>query len=129
MSTLYEILDIDLADVKAYLRVDHDDDDSLLDLLVKSACDYAEEFLNWDDLDDKTKDDIPAAVELACVRMVASWYEQRRDDVTSETVEGYSYSIDDIPWSARNLLIQYRRFPNLMPDEDDENDDEDILTG
>lgn len=67
--------------VKNYLRVDHNEDDVLIQLMVDSAKSYIQSYLNQPF---EAFEDIPVEFTLAALNLVAEWYENRA--VSSEKV-------------------------------------------
>lgn len=64
-----------LADVKLHCRIDHDDEDSLLDALIATATTAVADYMNMDA--DDVDDTAPAPVKSAALLLVGSLYEQR----------------------------------------------------
>ena len=66
-------LDIDL--VKDYLRIDHNDDDEFLTIVLVSARSYIQSYLNqkFEDFDE-----VPDEFTIACLAICAHWYENRQ---------------------------------------------------
>lgn len=66
--------EIGIVDVKKYLHVDYDDDDSLITILMSSASSYIETATktkteNWDE--------IPSELTQVYLYLISLWYEQR----------------------------------------------------
>mgnify|MGYP006294358125 FL=1 len=95
-----------LQEVKDYLRVDYDDDDTILERFISTAKSRASKLINRDEISD---DDVPL-VETACLKMIASWYEYRDDSTVQQKVESESLSQGEIPHSAYKLLSMLRKF-------------------
>lgn len=66
-------LTIDL--VKDYLRIDHNDDDEFLTIVLTSARSYIQSYLNhkFEDFDE-----IPDEFTIACLAICSHWYENRQ---------------------------------------------------
>lgn len=74
--------------VKNYLRVDHNEDDTLIQLMIDSAKSYIQNYLNQPF---ETFEDIPVEFTLAALNLVSQWYENRA--VSSEkAAHEYLYS-------------------------------------
>jgi len=108
---------LDLEQVKQYLRVDIDDDDSLIEQLLASAKIEADGYLMNPFLDkDGNPDDIPEAVNLGVLRRIAKYYDQRTDGVNSAGITGLgttAWQAD--PWSMKDeayvLWVPFKRYP------------------
>lgn len=109
-----EQLVITLGEMKSYLRIDHDADDELLTLLIATAKEQAQAYLNHDftEIDEEgivTYLTVPSSIKLACMKMVNSWYEYR-DDVTEQSnLGGRSRNVGDVPWDAQEILWPHRK--------------------
>lgn len=70
-----KITDLDIQMVKDYLRIDHDDDDEFLNIILVSARSYIQSYLNlkFDDFEE-----IPDEFTIACLAICAHWYENRQ---------------------------------------------------
>lgn len=84
------------ANVKPFLRIEHDADDATLELLLEAAYDRAEHTLNrgWE------AGKVPADIKLSILQIIAFWNENRGD--TSA-----------IPEQAEKTLHRYRFLPGL----------------
>lgn len=85
---------IPLADIKQYLKVEHDLEDSIIERISAAAIQKASQRVNRD------FDKVPADVELAIFKIIAYWYENRSDQ-------------NEIPAEAEEILAPYYRFPGL----------------
>lgn len=86
-----------LAEVKAFLKVEHALDDSLITLLTEAAIDEAGNYLNRD----FEPGELPAAVKLDILRLIA-WRFENMGDTTA--------GLPPIPFNGFN---QYRLLPGL----------------
>ena len=70
-----KITDLDIQMVKDYLRIDHDDDDEFLNIILVSARSYIQSYLNlkFDDFEE-----IPDEFTIACLAICAHWHENRQ---------------------------------------------------
>lgn len=70
-----KITDLNIQMVKDYLRIDHDDDDEFLNVILVSARSYIQSYLNlrFDDFEE-----IPDEFTIACLAICAHWYENRQ---------------------------------------------------
>ena len=64
-----------LAETKLHLRVDHDDEDTLLTGLIATATAACADYLNI--LPSELATDVPAPVKSAALLLIGSLYEQR----------------------------------------------------
>jgi uncharacterized phage protein (predicted DNA packaging) len=92
-----------LSEVKSYLRVEHSEEDTFLNMLITAARNYAEVFLNrpirQEDMTAETTWEVPESVRLAMLMLVAHWYDNR----------GVIGKVDgEIAFSVSALLTPYR---------------------
>lgn len=105
---------IDLQELKNYLKIDHSADDDLLVLLIESAKEHAEAYLNHDftEIDEKgmvRQMAIPSSIKLACFKMINSWYDYRDDVTETKNVGGVSANLGEVPYDAEALMWKYRK--------------------
>lgn len=74
------ILDLELEHSKMYLQIDDlfIDDDTFIELCLVSARSYVQSYLNWGKLIDIPKEDLPQELTIACLMLMAHFYEQRK---------------------------------------------------
>lgn len=92
---------LDLAQVKAHLRVTHDHEDLLILGYVEAAIESAEAFTNRD-YSSGEAEEMSAAAKAAVLLMVGHLYENRQSVVTGTIAT-------EIPMAARYLLWPLRR--------------------
>lgn len=107
-------IEITLAEMKSYLRVDHNADDDLITLLIETAKEQAEAYLNHDftvtDAEGIViQETIPSVVKLACMRMVNTWYDYRDEVTETSNLGGRSRNIGEVPWDTQIMLWPYRK--------------------
>lgn len=107
-------LQISLEEVKAYLRIDHTADDALLTLLIDSAKEHAEAFLNHDFTETDTEGvvtylTIPSSVKLACLKMINSWYDYRDDQTSTSRLGDRTRTVGDVPWDVERMLFPHKK--------------------
>lgn len=90
----WETYTIELEEVKNYLKVEHELENNLIGRLTSAAIDTARQRTNRD------FETMPAAVELAILKVIAFWYENRSENNT-------------IPKEADDLFRSYYRWPGL----------------
>jgi uncharacterized phage protein (predicted DNA packaging) len=92
-----------LSDVKAYLRVDHDEDDNSIRDLLTAAETYLRRLCQpWvdDSSDEIILDELPVDFQMAVKLLVAHWYDTRR--VTDHKHHA------EIPFSVSALIANFR---------------------
>lgn len=103
---LADVLFITVDEMKNYLRIRYQsNDDELIQDLIDSAIDIAEEHMNrpW-----VVGDVVPSPIKLACKKMIASWYEHRDDETRLERIGDTTTHRDKVPWTAERILDKYR---------------------
>lgn len=93
---------ISLDDVKQYLRVDHSDDDVLIDSMLMAAQEYVENFTKRTYENDSYGLVVPATVRMAILLLVAHWYDNRSVQAIGTVVSA------ELQYSIKNLLWQNR---------------------
>lgn len=74
-----KITEIDLPFTKEYLKVDFEDDDNLLTTLIVASRSYIQTMLGFNVTDEwSTVEEIPAELTVACLMIIAHWYDQRQ---------------------------------------------------
>lgn len=109
-----EQLVISLTETKKYLRIDHNADDELLTLLIETAKEQAQAYLNHDftvinEEGIVTYLAVPSTVKLACLRMVNSWYDYRDEVTETSNLGDRSRNVGEVPWDAQEMLWPYRK--------------------
>ncbi|UNM96295.1 head-tail connector protein [Ignatzschineria rhizosphaerae] len=79
---------IDLDKAKEFLRVDHDDEDSLIQDMIDSAAAYTLEYLNWEE----EREEYPAPVISATLLMLGDLYENRTAQAPVQLFNNKSYN-------------------------------------
>lgn len=69
-----KITDLTLLNIKDYLRIDHDDDDQMLEIMLQSAQSFIQSYLNRSFEDFEV---LPGEFTIACMALVSHWYERR----------------------------------------------------
>lgn len=91
---------IDLNKAKEFLRVDHDDEDSLIQDMIDSATAYTIEYLNWDE---EEKEAYPAPIVSAVLLMLGDLYENRTAQAPVQLYNNRTYGRLLSPY--RSLVI------------------------
>lgn len=66
------MMKLDLQDVKEWLRVDHDEDDSIIESIIKSSIQYLENATG------KNFDESNELAKQFCLFLISDWYENRQ---------------------------------------------------
>jgi uncharacterized phage protein (predicted DNA packaging) len=104
-------------ETKQYLKVEHTKEDDFIKDLIEIAKEQADSFLQnefkelkdgeWVDLP------IPFSIKLACLKMIAAWFETRGDEITSINAGGVTIELGDMPWDSVRLLYPYKKLVGL----------------
>jgi len=114
--TLRDRVNLSLNEVKAWLRIDHDDEDYLIETLMDSAFEYTESFLNNDFISDEGEElEIPTPVKYAVLKIISGMYEHRTDNIKSVNVGDYSVGFGNSEsfLDAEKVLWKYRIIPGV----------------
>lgn len=113
-------LTLSLEEAKLHLRVDHDEEDLLIQDFIDSAKASADQFLNNPFLNEDGSDrPIPADIKVWVMRRVTFLYEQRVENLRADTVPGagtvdYGSRVGESVGSLDYALIRpYRLNPGL----------------
>lgn len=90
---------ITLAEAKAQCIVEHSDDDALLEGLIKSAQDYAEQYLGFaitEQTHTYSFDNFPVALSIKCPNITSVVITYDDEDNVEQTLNSNKYWIDDI---------------------------------
>lgn len=79
---------IDLDKAKEFLRVDHDDEDELIQDMIDSAAAYTLEYLNWAAEEGK---EYPAPIISATLLMLGDLYENRTTQAPVQLYNNRTY--------------------------------------
>lgn len=71
---MIKVTDIDLAFTKNYLRVDHTDDDQLIELIIVAAKSFIQTYLNKKFTE---FEELPDELTIPCLALASHWYERR----------------------------------------------------
>lgn len=87
-----KITDLTLQHVKDYLKIDYEDDDVLLQTMIVSAKSFIQNYLNKK-FSEMIADgeEIPDEFTIACLAIIAHWYENRRVMGDKDTGKELSY--------------------------------------
>lgn len=97
-----------LTEIKAQLRIDNDDEDSLLSLYASASIEHIESILNIKVYDDTCLDPEPVGVlftnrmKVAQLLIIGDWY-KNREDTTDKT-------LCEIPNGAKSILLSMRKY-------------------
>lgn len=96
-----KITELDLDFVKNYLKVDHDADDALISMMIISAQNYIQTYLNkkFDEFDP-----LPAEFTIATLSLISQWYEHREIQTASIS------SKSELSYVFSGLLDVYRNW-------------------
>lgn len=94
-----KITELTLEFAKNYLRVDYDNDDVLIQMMIDSAMSYIQSFLNQKFAD---FEEVPTEFTIAALSLIIQWYEQRSIAAESNAHEQL--------YSFTGLLDQQRKF-------------------
>ena len=102
---LRENVSLTLTEIKDYLKIEYDEDDSLLEMLLDGACEAAENYMNRDFYGEI----VPATVEKWILKRIARDYEARIEGETEERLGDESMRFAE----DFSDIAPYRLFPGL----------------
>lgn len=103
---LKDKITLTLEEVKAFLHIDHDAEDVVLQRMLSAAANAAEQYLNHDFGDDP----VPEEVEIWVLNRVARQFQRRGEGLHHESFEGHTQI-----WDAEEYrdLWPYRKLPGV----------------
>ena len=115
ITAIYDRLALTVGEFKTHMRIDHADEDTLLESILDAAKLQADHFCqnNFTRTNEDgaiVTDPIPLDIKMAVMKIAASLYENRTDHISGENVAGLSYNTGITNWNARQLLFPYRKF-------------------
>lgn len=99
---------MELTELKQYLRIDFDDDDSLLRMLMGAARKYIHDAVGYQ------PDESDERVKLLISVLVADWYEHREYTVNTNGKQSISQKVQ---YTVRSIVLQLQ-FREDLSDED-----------
>jgi uncharacterized phage protein (predicted DNA packaging) len=101
-----KITELTLDMVKEYLRIDHTEDDNLLNMMLVAAKSFIQSYLNkkFDEFEE-----IPDEFTIACLALVSHWYEKREIQGDKNTAKELSYIFSGLldlhrDWNAEEVV-------------------------
>lgn len=95
------ILDVDF--VKNYLRVDHDEDDGFIQLMIDASRSFVETYLNrkLDNFDGYSDGKYPGEIDIARLNVMSQWYDTR-------TIMSPRSNVAELEYVFKGLLDPHR---------------------
>lgn len=95
------VLDLDF--VKNYLRVDHDEDDSFIELMINASRSFVETYLNrkLDSFDGYSNGEYPQEIDIARLNVMSQWYDTR-------TIMTPRSNVSELEYVFKGLLDPHR---------------------
>lgn len=98
--------DIDLDFVKEYLRVDYDDDDTMILLMMESAKSFIRNTLNINlETIKEEQGEIPSEFNIPFLTIVNHWYDRREIQSHRNTEKELQYVFKDILYMFRDWNV------------------------
>lgn len=99
-------MQIQLENVKEYLRIEHNDEDMILQSILDCAIAQCETMLNRplleENMTDETRWKVPKNVEMAIYLLCSNWYENR-----SPLLTGDKQNTKELPYGLSAILSPY----------------------
>lgn len=98
--------DIDLDFVKSYLRVDYDDDDTMIEMMMYSAMSFMKNILNLDlDVIELEFGEVPSEFNIPFLAIINHWYDRREIQSHRNTEKELNYVFRDILFMFRDWNV------------------------
>ncbi|MCU4842307.1 head-tail connector protein [Bacillus cereus] len=91
---MIKVIDLDLEVTKNYLRVEHEDDDQLIELILSASKSYLQSYLNQKFSE---FEELPDELTIPCLALASHWYERREiqtDKRANEVLYTFSGILD-----------------------------------
>ncbi|WP_028390551.1 head-tail connector protein [Bacillus cihuensis] len=88
-----KITELDLDFVKRYLRIEHSEDDMLLEMMITASKSFIQNYLNQTF---EEMGEVPAELTIPALAIIAHWYEKREVQVNDRVVKEILYSFSGI---------------------------------
>jgi hypothetical protein len=88
MGAIKERIDLDLDTVKSYLFIDTDHEDAVLEILLKSALEVADQYCNNDFIEHGRELPIPEDIRLWVLQRISRDYHRRSEGKSQEQTSG-----------------------------------------
>ena len=98
-----KITEVNVDFVKEYLRIDHADDDILLTAMLGAAKSFIQSYLDRKFEDFGAVENIPDEFTVACLAIIAHWYERRE-------IQGNKDTTGELRYVFAGLLDMHRNW-------------------
>lgn len=111
MGAIRERLDLDLDTVKAYLFIDTKHEDTVLEILLNSALEVADQYCNNPFIENGRELPIPEDVKLWVLQRISRDYHRRSEGKSQEQTSG----LGSTTWGEEEFkaLHPYRKYPGF----------------
>ena len=104
-----KITELDLPFVKEYLKVDFDDEDTLISTIIVAAQSYIQTMIGYKvSVEWPDRDDIPDELTIAALMLIAHWFDQRQFQTPGTLGIEISYAITAIVAAHANPVKDYK---------------------
>jgi uncharacterized phage protein (predicted DNA packaging) len=115
--TAVKITQIDLDFAKNYLKVDYDDEDNLISVLILAAKSYIQTALGFSITSEwTTTEEIPDELTVAALLLISHWFENRKFQTTVTGVLGQemAFAVSALIDAHKRPLKDYDEDPNTF---------------
>lgn len=103
-----KINEIDLPFIKEYLKVDYDDEDTILQSLIVAGQSYVNTMLGFKVTERWTfRNDIPDELTIACIMIIAHWFDNRQLQTTGTLGDEIKFAVTAIIDAHKDHLKDY----------------------
>jgi uncharacterized phage protein (predicted DNA packaging) len=89
-----KITELDLTFVKDFLKIDYDDEDSLVQVLIYGAVSYIQQVLGYNITDEwPVRDDIPTDLTICALMLISHWYVNREVQTAGQLGNEVNFAI------------------------------------
>lgn len=99
-----KITELDLMFVKEYLKVDFTDDDIFISSIIAAAQSYIQTVLGYKFSEFGETEDIPDELTIACLMLVAHWYDQRQIQTKGIMGDEIGFAVSAIVEAHKNQI-------------------------
>lgn len=105
--TSKKINELDLEFVKEYLKVDYEDEDTLIQSLILAAQSYVNTMLGYKVTERWSTTQIPDELTIACLMIISNWFDNRQLQTTGTLGAEISFAVSAIIDAHKDQLKDY----------------------
>lgn len=106
--TSKKMTELDLAFVKEYLKVDYEDEDATIEMLILAAQSYIQTMLGFKISDEWSIEEIPEELTVATLLIIAHWFDHRQMQTVGTLGEEIKFAVTALVEAHKNPFKEYK---------------------